>query len=343
MTTAADRHRLSLAARLLRPLRCGLSGAALALALAAGTVAPAPAAADPQGFAETLAQWLHGDEAESLRDLGELARAGDDDARLLLGLIDRTAYLQGPWLSRLPRDQRLALMRAPGGMSGQSWLNASDHPVAELWVTLLQVGAGLDTVAALDALGEGRAARQAVGMIAAREQLGPLDDWPEGLDPELAWLVWSSARPALRDRIAAMIPSDHPQRAMMGLPMAEGALDRWLADSPVAAPLRAICAADCAESQGACLSAAYQAFNNHLAVLTMGSPVESLIPTEVFATSLRGRRTGLRRMLLTTTVRGRPALIQRTREVDACLGDLLEAENTRFRMIRNGLPVSDGG
>ena len=313
---------------------------ALALALSLTFASALPLLADPPDFDGAVATWLHGDEAEALGELSILARSGDNRARLLLGLIDKSPQLQGPWLSRLPRDQRMALMRAPGGLSGRSWLTlAAELPVARAWLQMLQVGAGLETAAELAALGEARAARQAVTMIAAREQLDMGDSWPDWLDPELAWLVWPSAGAELREAIAAMIPETHPQRAMMGLSTVEGALGPWLAENPAAAPLRAICQSECPDSMVSCLAAAYAALNSHAAVLTLGSPTATLIPDPEFLVSLRGRRAGLRRMLMATSVRGRAGLIERAGNTDACLGALLAAENVRYRYVREGAPA----
>jgi len=305
--------------------------AALAIALA-GT-----AQADPPDFVAAVADWLADDEAAALPVLAELAESGDGRAQLLLGLIDKSPALQGPWLGRLPRPQRIALMRRPAGLSGRSWLaEARDQPVAAHWQALLRVDAGLDTAEGFARLGEARAARAAVLTIAAREALAVGPDWPGWLDPELAWAVWPTAAEPLRDRILQIVPEAHPQRAMMGLPATEGALAAWLSDSAVAAPLRAVCDALCPASGTACLIAGYRALGSHGALLTLGSPAETLMSEADFLASPRGQRSVMRRMILSTDMRGRTGLLNRTRALDPCLGDQLAEDSARYRMIREG-------
>lgn len=312
-------------------------GVLLALIAVVGLALAAPMAkAQDQDPAAAILAWLHGPEEPALTGLAALAQAGNDEIRILLGMIDKTSALQGPWLARLPRAQRHALLRAPGGISGRSWiaLAAERAPLARAWLDLMQVGAGLEVAERLTAMGEARSARAAVLTLASREQLDLGAALPDWLDPELAWLGWATGDAALRADILARVPEDHPQRALMGLPVPEGALAAWLRDNPVAAPLRAVCAAQCPGSE-TCLEAAYGALGSHPALLMLGSPAASLIPEDEFLASPRGRRAVLRRILLAADARGRGALIERTRALDACLGESLAAENARYRYIRD--------
>ena len=81
-----------------------------------------------------------------------------------MALIDVNARLQGPWLAALPRDERIALMRAPGGLSGRSWMEAAaeDTVLAELWLRRWDARdeGELDTALAFAEIGEVRAARE---------------------------------------------------------------------------------------------------------------------------------------------------------------------------------------
>lgn len=338
-TTRHPAHRLRAAAALL--LRMASAVVLLALPALAGTGTPIAGATDP-AFLAARAAWLADDEAAALAALAGLAQSGNAAARLLLGLIDRFPELQGPWLSRLPRDERLALMRAPGGMSGRSWLaEAQDVPLAAAWQTLLRVEAGPEAGAALAALGEPRAARLAVAMLAAREHPALRDDWQDWMDPELAFVVWPRASEPLRARLAAAIGPDHPQRGLMGEAGPAAGWADWLAQSPAAAPFRALCAAECPESQAACRLAAHAALGSQVAAVTLGSPVESLIAQDEFLAAPRGRAAVMRRILLAADARGRPALIARATETDACLGARLAAEADRYRMVRDGV-IHDG-
>jgi len=307
----------------------------LVLVLALALAIPVPSLARAEAFERALHTWLHDDEGEALGQLSDLAQGGDLRARLLLGLIDKTPALQGPWLSQQTRDRRMTLLRAPGGLSGRSWLTeATELPLAAAWLDLLHVGAGLELAERMAAMGEARAARQAVGMLAAREELTAGEHWPHWMDPELAWLVWPVAGVELRSRIEAMIPHDHPQRAMMGLPIDSDGLDSWLQHAPAAAPLRAVCLAHCPASLATCLRAAHGALGSHAAVLTLGSPVEGLIPQEIFLASRRGRSAVLRRILLATDRRGQSRMIETARAADACLGETLAQDAARYRFRR---------
>lgn len=319
--------------RLFRFAGCKVLLLVLALAI------PVPSPAGAEAFERALQTWLHDDEGEALGQLSDMAQGGDLRARLLLGLIDKTPALQGPWLAQLPRDRRMTLLRAPGGMSGRSWLaEATELPLAAAWLDLLQVGAGLELAERMAAMGEARAARQAVGMLAAREELTPGEHWPHWMDPELAWLVWPIAGVELRSRIDAMIPRDHPQRALMGLPVDADTMDIWLQDNPAAAPLRAVCQAHCPESMATCLRAAHGALGSHVALLTLGSPVEGLIAQEVFLASRRGRTAVLRRILLSTDRRGQARMIETARAANACLGETLAQEAALYRYSRPDPP-----
>lgn len=340
MTTIRNPGRRLLAAAATL-LRLAAAMVALALPALAGTGTPIAGAADP-AFLAARAAWLADDEAAALAALAGLAQSGNAAARVLLGLIDRFPELQGPWLSRLPRAERLALMRAPGGMSGRSWLGETARtPLAAAWLDLMRVEAGPETGAALAAMGEGRAARLALSMLAAREHPAVRDDWQDWMDPELAFVVWPRASDALRARLDAAIGPEHPQRALMGEAGPAAGWADWLAESPVAAPFRALCAAECPDSQPACRLAAHAALGSQVAAVTLGSPAESLIAQDEFLASPRGRAAVLRRILLAADARGRPALIARATDSDACLGARLAAEADRYRTIRDGV-IHDG-
>ena len=338
--------------RLWRDLRRSASAALLAASLAGATPAqaqtpePPPArhtvpGADAPAFARALALWLDDDEATALPALAALAHEGNTAARLLLGLIDRSPTLQGPWLARLPRAQRLEVMRAPGGMSGRSWLaEIASDPIAAAWLALMRTDAGLATGAALAALGETRAAREALVVLAMRHHPDLGQDWHDWMDPELAFLIWPRAREAVRTQLERVLPAGHPHWLLVG--QATAAWDIWLASSPAAAPFAAFCRAECPQSVAACQRAAHAALGSHVAALTLGSPVEALIAQTDFLASPRSRSSLLRRILLSVDARGRRARNDRATQTEACLGSRLAAEADRYRHIRNGQSGSDG-
>lgn len=299
----------------------------------AGTDVPGTEAAE---FQDGLALWLSNDEQAALPALAAQAAAGNIAAQLLLGVIDRSPALQGPWLAHLPRGQRIDVLRRHGGISGRSWLHeVRDHPIAAAWLTRLSTDAGPDIVPTFAALGEERAAREAFAALLAREHPSIAAMDPATVESELLYLLWSRADATQRESIAALIPEGHPQRLLIGDPVAQPSLIAWLETSPAAQPIAALCASTCAaDEQGACLLAAYGALPSHLALLTLGSPVEGIIPQDSFVATPRGQSATLRRMLLGVEARGRRALIARVEGASQCLGTRLAEEQRRYMYKR---------
>ena len=93
---------------------------------------------DAPRFQEALALWLAEDDETALPEFAALAAEGNRAAQVLLAHIDVAVPLQGPWLASLPRAERIALMRQPGGVSGKSWMAAAavDTPLAAAWSAL---------------------------------------------------------------------------------------------------------------------------------------------------------------------------------------------------------------
>jgi hypothetical protein len=104
--------------------------------------------------------------------------------------------------------------------------------------------------------------------------------------------------------------------------------DAWLAAAPLAAPLRATCAAFCADSMTDCTRAAYALIDGHVRLAEFGTPSETLIASEVWNASPRGRLALLR---LAPARRGfADAIFARVATEDQCLADALAAETARF-------------
>jgi hypothetical protein len=192
------------------------------------------------------------------------------------------------------------------------------------------VEAGLDTMASMQALGEPRAAREALIVLAAREHPGLTALDPETIDPELLYLLWRGADPERRALLLDMVPPDHPQRLHMGERIDARRIDLWLANAEAAAPLSRLCAAVCPGAEATCRGIAYNALNSHNALLTLGTPAEALIGQARFLDSARGRGAVMRRILLSTPMRGRRALLARVATHSSCLGEALSAENARY-------------
>lgn len=289
---------------------------------------------DDPAFRETVALWLQDDEAVALPALAGMAAGGNSAAQLLLGLIDKTASLQGPWLTLRGKPERLALLRDTGGLSGTSWLRRNPgSAVAMAWAAVLDQRAGIADVLEFADLGEARALR--VGLIAleARQVTGfdAFEDDPR-YPRRLRYLVWrdwqkgGEAARLARD-LATIDPAD-PQRSMIEDTGAGGDLGAWLAASDVAQPLQSLCRLECETAFASCLAAGFDAIGGYRRVLTLGTPAASLIPEAEFAASPRGRASVLRRALAYAFLT--PARRDEIAAKDACFADLLVDEGQRF-------------
>jgi len=316
-------------------------GAAAALVLIAALL---PAAAEipgqgAAGFRTAVTLWLADDEAAALPELAQLAAGGNTSAQMMLALIDKTPALQGPWLARLPRAERIALMRAPGGMSGTSWMHAAAgaEPSAGLWLRLWNVSAPASLALDFARLGELRAARATLVTLAARDVRGFAGiaddpDYPASL-LSLAWRE-SGVDPTAEAAFAALHPGDPQREAVTGARDAAARVD-WLLSAPEAGAVAAFCAAQCPGSIGACALAVEDALGSARTLLVFGSPSERLIEAGVFHASPRGQAALLRRILLNVDARGRRSQAARAAEHDACFAARLEAEAQRYVIKRD--------
>jgi hypothetical protein len=316
--------------------------AALVAGLLLLTLAPFARAAEIAGqddprFVAALELWLADDEAEALPALAALAAGGNRAAQILLALVDATPAYQGPWLARLPRPERLRLMRAPGGLSGRSWMQAAaeDTPLARLWLERQQTTSTVATPMAFAALGEERAARVALQALAARQYRGfaaVADDpnYPPDLR-HLVWREWASdpgGRARATTEIAALLPGDPQIGRFENRPVTPDERDAWLATAPLAAPLRATCEAACPQSVAACTRAAYALVDGHTLLAAFGTPSETLIPPEVWNASRRGRVTLLR--VAPARLQFADAVFAEVAAEDQCLARALGAETARY-------------
>jgi hypothetical protein len=280
--------------------------------------APIDGQSDP-AFVSALALWLAGDEQAALPQLAVLAQDQNAAAQILLGLIDTTPALQGDWLMGQQRDDRIALLRAPGGLSGQNWMRtaAATEPLAQTWLALWNGDAPATVILDFARQDEARAARIAAMTLAKREKNGfaALADDPAYPAAARAFAVreWRRVDPprAAREE-ASLLPAD-PQGEILGLrPEEPGATAAWLATNPEGDPLVALCAALCPDAdQSACQTAAYQAIGGYWEVMALGSPAETIIPSDQFNQSRTGQASVLR------------ALRGKTVE-NACLVDALQ-------------------
>lgn len=308
-----------------------------ALLTAQAQAGPAVEGQDDPAFAAALALWLADDEAMSLPALAGLAAGGNRAAQVLLAIIDTTPNLQGPWLDDRTRAQRMALLRAPGGLSGRGWMAvaAADTPLARLWTEGLKLEGTVATAMALAGMGEARAARVTLLRHATRQWHGfAAVAGDPAYPPELRYLVWPEwadqpgGRARVQAEVEAAMPGD-PQVARYAFrkPSPEET-DARLATAPLAAPLRATCEAVCPSSGAACRRAAFVLVGGQSKLLGFGSPSETLIPSETWFASPRGRLSLLRPPAARANFAD--VLYARVGAEDRCLVDALDAETDRF-------------
>ncbi|WP_316013813.1 hypothetical protein [Roseobacter sp. HKCCA0434] len=217
--------------------------------------------AQAQAQDDPIERWLAGEELPALREIAAQAELGDSWARLFLGVVEHMSELHGEDTLALDREERIALWRQPIGVSGTSWLGASDDPLVPLLLDLDTVDTQPDTVMRFWDMGEIRLAREALRAQAKREKFD------------------------LVARSVELVPDLLPSiagRAPMAPPVPE--LD--LMDDPDAAILRARCGSDCAP---ACLDALYEAIGGHAGLMQLGTPLAALIPEAQWRSSVRAR------------------------------------------------------
>lgn len=282
-------------------MRRRVAAVALCASLALQAGAEVAGQGDP-AFAAAYDLWLSGDEAAAVPALATLAEAGNGAARLLIGVIDTTPGLQGEWLMALPRADRIGVLRAPGGISGQNWLRlaAGTDPIAAAWLQLWDGDATPEVILVFARLGETRAARLAGLALAARQKHG-FDSVAE--DPAYPAALLALA---IRDRqlsasgpAVADLPAADPQTEVLDFVVKAPpeALAGWIAANPEGDPLVALCESLCpAEPAALCLPAALRAVGGYYGLARLGAPVEALTPSPEFSRSPMGIAVTLRQI-----------------------------------------------
>jgi len=302
---------------------------------------------DPR-FQSALAVWLADDDETALPELAALAAGGNRAAQVLLAQIDVTPAVQGPWLAGLARKQRNALLRAPGGLSGRSWMQAAaeDTPLARLWLVQLTPSATAETALAFAALGEHRAARSILWNLSRGNYRGfaAMADNPD-YPRDMRYLIWrewaddAATRARAEAEIAALHTGDPQRTHFDSRPIDPAAFDDWLASASLPALLRVPCEATCAGSVRSCTRAGFELLasysgtvtvfvSGHNGLLLSGSPSETIVAPEVWNASPRGRAALLREPNLRSP--DGEAIMARIAAEDACFAAALIEEVARF-------------
>lgn len=285
----------------MRGLRAWMIGAGLGCwSLVAPALAAPVAGQEAAGFEAALTDWLEGREQPALTALSGLAGQGNAAAQILLAIIDTTPTYQGEWLSGLPRDQRIAVLRAPGGLSGQNWMRvaAESEPLAQAFLHLWDGNATTAVVLDIARLDEPRLAHLAARQLFTREKRGfgaiagdPA--FPPGLLP-LAIRDWQDDDPDRAKAARDGLDAGDPGRRLIGLtdPSPE-ALLAWAQQHPLAANLLETLSGLCPGSVGPEQDlAAYLAQSGGVWALSwVGPPSASLMDPARYAASPKAAQT----------------------------------------------------
>jgi hypothetical protein len=138
-----------------------------------------------------VAAWLDDDDQTALPALAKLAHEANRAAPVQLGRI--ATRPMGPWLAGLDRKERNALLRAPGGLSGTSWLKVAaeaGEPLAGLFVQSEHPLANTDMIKRLLNSGERSTASRLIRLHSMRvSDISPAEAlWLDGGIPDdAAW------------------------------------------------------------------------------------------------------------------------------------------------------------
>lgn len=285
--------------------------AAAALAAFANTAAAVP-------LDEALNAWLADNDYKALPALSDLARGGDTDAQLLLGVI--AARPHSPYVVNLPRSDLRALLRAPGGLSGASWLKVAADAgnlralaliavqtppfVSSAITTLVRLGEdGAAATAMLraatyrrtdpkaDVLGETYPADMAYTATVLRLSAS-LEPRPSGEAPLkrlelIAATAFLSQRPnsgPARDISLRLFPGNYSETD--ALPAGEF----LLGIAPVSRPanrLRAYCEAACPKAVATCVGDAVALLGGFDQIWRFGPPINTIVSEERYLASPR--------------------------------------------------------
>jgi hypothetical protein len=289
---------------------------------------------DAPEFTAALELWLKDDEATALPQLSALAQDGNQAARVLIGMIDKNAALQGPWLALLSKKERIALLRTTGGLSGTSWLRqVDDVPSVQTWLDVVDSTADIETVLSLVDLGEPRLARAGLIWLDARQVVGFADFADDARFPDavryLIWREWQKAGDL--DKLATSMNRLHPGNPQLDLLRASRSVpetEDWLMQTELGAPLSALCQAQCQGGVASCLRAGLETLGGYRRVVSLGTPLVSLIPEERFSQSPRGQLGVLRQSLSYMFLS--ESRLKPIRAIDVCFAELLEDEGQNF-------------
>ncbi|MEO9864054.1 MAG: hypothetical protein ABJO29_16420 [Yoonia sp.] len=268
--------------------------------------------ADDANFTASVDLWLAGEDPIALEKLAQLSSDGNRAAQVLLASIAARGSLHTHVTSDLTRQDRIALLRIAGGLSGKSWLTEAAKEDA-LAVALLQssrIGEKAAGVGALFDLGEPQTAMLAAqAMLLNGEGQDLIDSLTERearLPPEAGLLVrWALSSIASgaggntgSARIAQTLTGNglfsivdfawvaiSPRKIIEDAGFRDNVMDA-VGDVPSWTPVTQFCNAHCPKTQRAC-AALGVSLTALAGPFPMRSPLMSVIPNEMYWDSPR--------------------------------------------------------
>lgn len=306
---------------------------------------------DDPAFEAAMTEWLGGaSDLSALQSLSDLSQAGNAAAQILLASIAARGKLHDHVTGDLPRKERVTLLRMAGGLSGKSWLEAADEPLAVALFQSTQIGEKGAAVAALLELGETQtallAAQSMVNSGEAAEFLALLLGRETELSQEALVLVAEAIRQVASFEDGKYVRNAQLKPEITNLRPYKIAELAWMAPSPRAlvedadvraaatdlaaevrswTPLYTYCRSHCPDTASACTAVAASLMSID-GPFAMRSPRETLIPDDVYWGS--PRITGDIARSLMDVAQHKDSLGQ----VDACFFDAMTVTQADFGM-----------
>lgn len=263
-------------------------------------------------FTEAVEAWLNGRDLEALKSLSALAKDGNVAAQILLASIASRAQLHSHVTSGLSREDRISLLRIPQGLSGKSWLTEAQksEPLATALLQSAKIGQKAPAIAALFEYGEPTSALLAAQSMLFQGNATELLEVLEGLDGKLpeeasVLLLWAlhqrenseTARYSGSPHIGTSVLSEeafrkfelafHPasRQSLIEDPVLRVRVFALSGDVTSWTPIKNFCEANCPLSLRSCTAVAASA--STAGPFFMRSPAESLIPNDVYWSSIR--------------------------------------------------------
>ncbi len=297
----------------MNPIRRWLTVLALVLLPAICPAQTLTGSEDP-AFAAAVSTWLAGEnDLAALTELARLAREGNTAAQVLLAQIASRSNMHTHVTAGLPRKERIALLRQPGGLSGKSWLTEAEktEPLAAALLQANQMGEKAPAIAALVARGEISAALLAAHSMVLQGEgarlVAALDGLEDRLPPEAVPLLHGAHLQAAGSGSGRYVGSARVPPPTPSLTETRAAELAWSGPSPRDiiendglravvmksyphvrswTPVAQFCATHCPGSTPACVAAGVSALWA-TGAFALRSPLQSVLPDEAYWSSPR--------------------------------------------------------